>query len=257
MPAEPTLGTSETTPSEPPVISEDAPTETAALDAALERQLATFGELDPEPWFRLRPEIIDDTVVPWPANAIGRLRLVRRETGLLFVTQGMSYPFNDLHADGPEPLGCELAIEVAYDEPVAPGRERAFRDLSGDELATSWPARFLWFLADSWIYERWPVVPRLDHFGMITSTATPPPELRGYALANGAVGFLVGAPIEGGETRSPARIVTIQPLVPAEYEWVTGVPDSSRVLVLSERMRAAGLAHRASAVREALPLGSR
>ncbi|MBW2523248.1 MAG: suppressor of fused domain protein [Deltaproteobacteria bacterium] len=218
---------------------------TTPWDDALEQKLASLGELLPAVFMRMRPALIEETLVFWPANAIGRLRLVRRDGALLFVTQGLGYRFNDLHADQPEPLRYELGIQLRADEPVDAQADdgRTFADLEGADLANTWPVRLLWFLADTFVYERWPLRAKLERFGMMTTVAAPQPELPEHVTPQGFLGLLVGVPLDGqADDTLPddSRLVMLQLLRPEEYDWVVAVPDPSRCQDLLRRLQADG-----------------
>lgn len=224
----------------------------AALDDAIEAKLASLGALEPYVLARLMPAIIDDMIVLWPSNAIGRVRVIRRDRGILFVTQGLSYPFNDLHQDRPAALGYELAIEVGLDEPTASGSNSTFGALSQEELASTWPVRLLWFLADGHVHDRWDLLPRLDHFGVLTTMSRPMRELQHLAGADGFLGLLVGRPFgrPGDEQLSAsARLVVLQLLHRDEYDWIVGVPDSSRAVAIVGALDQAGWGTRSAAHR--------
>lgn len=91
-------------------------------------------------------------------------------------------------------------------------------------------------------------MPRLDHFGVVTAPCTAQPELMRCANAEGAIGLLLGAPIEQDRLPDGARLVMLQLLTQAEYRWVIGVEDSSRAHVLVQAFQRSGIKHFSSPV---------
>jgi hypothetical protein len=234
----------------------EAPPEIVALDEAMERKLATLGELAPYVLARPAPGIIDRTIVLWPSNAIGRLRVVRRRESVLFATQGLSYPFNDLHRDRPPRLRYEVAIELPNDDPVGFDAERGTFGAASDEtLARTWPVAMLWFLADAYVHERWQWVPLLEKFGLATTTSTSVAPLRPMERADGILGWLLGRkPGPPGDEVLPegARLLVLQLLTPDEHAWATSVQDASRAWSLASALDRAGIGARSSVGRKSV-----
>jgi len=110
---------------------------------------------------RLRPGVLGGVLVAWPANVIGKLRMVRRsEGGVIFVTQGLSFPFcRSLHPEPRAALGYELAIELAPDEPI---EQSTVAQTSDAGLAMCWPVDSLWFMADVAVHEELEYARRLQ-----------------------------------------------------------------------------------------------
>jgi len=247
----------------------DGAGETERLDEALEGSFLALGSLEPGVLGlgHLRPHSTPDgKVILWPRNALGRQRLIRREGGgALFVTQGLSYPFDpSLHGPGAAPLGYELAVELPAEEPMGAG---TVASSSHEELANAWPVHALWFLAHCYLEDRWEIFGRLRYFGgLITGFVPILPGLERLRTPQGFVGAIVGMPLSveapfsaesqhvlaerGGHV---SRLVMITLLTADEYAYVTGVEDSSRALALAARFRSTH-GHRSSTVRpSALP----
>jgi hypothetical protein len=151
--------------------------------------LARIGEVSEQIVSRINP--IGGS--PWPASALGRMRIVRRPRGRLIVTDGLSCPYDrGLHPKPPAgPLDYELCIDVLDLDPAAK---------SDDALAGSWFPSLLYSLTD-WIVPAW-----LDLRGLLAkfhavtlSAPATTPQAKKLAGSDGQVGFLVGLPLAGND----------------------------------------------------------
>ena len=83
--------------------------------------------------------------MPWPYHALGRVRIVRRERGILFAASGLSFPFDEsVHGPNREPLGFELGIELPT---------RNLPDTSAEALGAAWPVRALLWLSACYVVD--------------------------------------------------------------------------------------------------------
>jgi hypothetical protein len=179
----------------------------------------------------------------WPASALGRMRIVRRERSRLVATDGLSCPFDaGLHpAPPPGPLDFELCIDVHDLDP---------RAVSDESLATSWFPSLLYSLTD-WIVPEWfDLRGALRTFRAVTLSApATTDESRRLADGDGHVGFLVGLPLAGRDldlhpylsdyydgTDEPYAgaalgYFPVKPLTPDEYAWAKARGDEGGVLL--------------------------
>lgn len=214
------------------VVSRDPPPPPEnTLAPARAATLATLGRIDDRALQRSTSSRSNTgtalELVPWPALAIGRLRLVRRPQSSLVVTDGMSDPWDlGLHA-APPPwrFGCELAIEV----PRAP-------DDTGPPPA--WIAPLLLWVSNWLIEQRFDLRARVRAHTCLTLGALPVAGLESWLAPNGLHGLLIGVPYVGDALGAHAIIardrneavwlLPMKLLHPAEYAWALEVRDSSR-----------------------------
>jgi hypothetical protein len=239
------------------------------LDHRLEQTYSALGALDPDVLTRTRPALIDGEVVLWPANALGRQRIVRRPGSVLFATQGLAYPFDpSIHDDAPPALGFELGIELSAAEPFKLGQ--TVGNVSNAALAESWAVELLWAFADCCVVDRFKLLAQVARYGLATTIAPMVRGLESWTLPNGALGVLAGMPIVGDEPiglegqlllgradEVEPRLVMLKLLTPDEYEWATTVPDASVCIELAEMFRYRGDGHLSSAVRRSLVIVER
>src|SRR5262245_58275003 len=111
------------------------------LEDARRVALEPFGRIEDGVLSRFQPIVIDGVVHPWPADAIGRQYLIRREKSLLLVTDGISSPWDRTMHPEPPPwtFGFEAAIEVPND--VLP-------DTKTETIERSWVSTLLWAATD-------------------------------------------------------------------------------------------------------------
>ncbi len=133
------------------------------------RSLARLGILEERVVGALVPQVLGDTPVLWPSQALGRVRIVRRERGVLFVTEGLSYPFDPtMHGPGREQLGFEIGIELGHADAVG----------SSEELSRAWVVPALLWLAACYVLDDFPLLDRIEQFGVVTQSLPPDPVLR-------------------------------------------------------------------------------
>ncbi|MBX7084032.1 MAG: hypothetical protein K1X88_32790 [Nannocystaceae bacterium] len=193
--------------------------------------LAKLGKLDERPIARLAPMRTASRdgleLVPWPAQPLGRLRVVHRGATVLVVTDGLSDPWDpSLHHDVPNfRYWLELAIEApATGDPAAP--------------VPPWVAPLLWSASNWLVTQRFDLRARLKHHLCLTLGVMPVPGLEGWVSRAGVHGTLVGLPFSGEtlgahavlarDAGDPVWILPIKLLHPAEYDWAMGVRDASR-----------------------------
>lgn len=219
-----------------------------ALEKESERSLRDLGELEERVVGAVVPQRIGETLVPWPSQALGRIRLVRRERGVLFVTEGLSHPFDaSMHGPGKAPLGFELGIEL----------EQAALALSSDELARSWVVPALLWCAACYVLDEFRLLDLIERFGMVTQLLPPDPVLRHLVLEDGSVGALAGMPLSptttfGRDAQTllaavdgcESRLVVLTSITPGECDWVRGVADGSRAMELAKWLWSHGEGHR-------------
>ncbi|NUP13841.1 MAG: hypothetical protein HOW73_48015 [Polyangiaceae bacterium] len=238
----------------------------AALEADLERSYASLGTLVPDVLAKVSPHVNGEgTIISWPAHIRGMQRIVRRPDGnVLFVTQGLSFPFSLFPgmADTPA-LGYELAIEVPGDERFG---ESTYSAATDADLSQAWPVEALWFLSHCYLEDRWPLLERLEAFGgLITGFLPPIPDIEHHANADGLVGILLGIPLSPEEPIAyesqrvvarhgdhVSRVVVVTLMTNSEYTHVTGVLDSSRAKALAEHLRRIGMGHVSATMRGSL-----
>jgi hypothetical protein len=226
------------------------------LEAQSERALRTLGDLAKEIAGTTTPQRVGDTLVPWPFRALGRVRLVRREGTVLFVTDGLSHPFDpSVHGEGHEALGFELGMEVPIEE-------------VGDtpaKQAGSWVVPALLWLGSCYVMDQFRLLDLVDHFGMVTQILPPERALAHLLLTDGSVGALAGMPLAptttfGREAQhllwqasgEEARLVMLTALTPDECTWVRSVDDGSRAMDLARALWARGHGHRTLPHRQSL-----
>lgn len=222
--------------------------QTSDLRAQGERALRELGELADGIAGATTPQLVGDALVSWPSHALGRVRLVRREGSVLFVTEGLSYPFDpSVHGEGHAPLGFEIGMELPASE-------------VGDtpaEQAASWVVRALLWLGSCYVLDAFRLLDLVDHFGMVTQMLPPEPALAHLVMADGSVGALAGMPMAqtttfGREAQhllwrasgDEARLVMLTALTPDECTWVRSVDDGSRAMDLTRALWARGHGHR-------------
>jgi hypothetical protein len=183
--------------------------------------------------------MLGDSLVAWPSNVIGKMRVVRRsDGGVVFVTQGLSFPFSpSLHQEPRAPLGYELAIELAADEPID---HRTVAELSDPELANCWAVWSLWFLADVAVHERMEYAGMLERFGALSTRGHEQDALGAFAVPDemGGVGYFLGArvpdvtgtPID--ELAPGVRLVAATLAHPTELAYAMSTHDGAHVLAL-------------------------
>jgi hypothetical protein len=231
---------------------------------ALEEQslsvLRTLGDVEPQVAAALAPQRLGEDLVCWPAQALGKVRIVRRTSGVLFVTEGLSHPLDPtLHDATQLALGFELGLEIAQ-----------VGNQSSEELAQSWVVPALLWLSACYMQDSFQLLDLVEKFGMATQILPPDPHLQAWHLDDGTVGALAGMPLNPGmkfgrseqlllgETAGHAsRLVMLTGITPDELNWARGVPDGSRSTALAMGLWATGHAHRtlpqrASILRDAL-----
>lgn len=237
------------------------PPDVAALDAAIERSLSALGTLEPSVLSRLQPQSgSDQRPMPWPSEALGKLRIVRRPGGaVLFVTHGLSYPFDSsLHGPNVPTLGYELGVEVAGHEPIG---DKTFATSTNHELANAWPVHALWFLSGCYVEDRWMLLDHLDQYGLVSGLVPPLPGLEKMVTTEHYVGVLQGIPLAAGGAGRKAqmllarvgplecRLVMLTVVTPDELAHIRSVPDATLAAVVVARLAERGLAYVSSAVR--------
>lgn len=138
---------------------------------------------------------VPDSAPPWPHSNTGCLRFVRSEHHHLLVTDGLSDPWDEsLHgAVERPPLGFELVLAVAHDDPAA---------TSEQDLASSHYADLLFGMTD-WMVQafkagEFDLVAGLQEYRAVTVAAPPRhPAIQGHVANNGMVGFIIGLPLVG------------------------------------------------------------
>jgi hypothetical protein len=244
----------------------------ASVVTELEQQsmtaLRTLGDVEPQVVGALAPQRLGADLVCWPAQALGRIRIVRRAANVLFVTEGLSYPLDpSLHDPDRASLGFELGMELT---PVgAP---------SSEELSQAWAVPALLWLAACYLQDNFQLLELIDNFGLATQILPPDPNLQAWHLDDGTVGALAGMPLSPGINVGinvgmnfgrnaqlllgqvqghESRLVMLTGITPDECNWARGVHDGSRSIALAMALWAKGNAHRTipnrpSALREAL-----
>jgi hypothetical protein len=221
------------------------------LEMQIERSLSSLGKLEPEVIGALVPQRVGNELVLWPSQGLGRVRVVRRERGVLFATQGLSFPFDpSMHRAGGAAMGYEIGIEVARDE------------LSGNGAALndSWMVPVLLFMAGSYVKDRFPLLEMVTRFGLTTQILPVDPDLEQMRteLDDGTpvVGALAGMPLSAGGQFGregqhvlasvdghESRLVVFKVLCPDEYAWARGVNDSGRCVELARTFWEGGDGH--------------
>lgn len=192
--------------------------------------MASLGQLEERPLVAARGSLPHE-LHPWPALAVGRIRLVRRQFTALLVTDGLSDPWDPaLHAAVPTfRFGCELALEV----PLPPGG--AF---------PAWASALLLWVADWLVEKRFDLRARLRTHTCLTLGALPQAGLEAWRASNGLHGLLLGLPFVGDTLGAHAVLARTQPeavwlvpmklLHPLEYAWALEVRDASRATWLAQ-----------------------
>jgi hypothetical protein len=139
----------------------------------------------------------------WPAEALGKLRLIRREKTVIVATDGISDSWDtSLH---PSPPGWTFGFEVAVEAPLA-----AFRDASDQAIAASWMAAFLWAATDWVVFERFDLKTTLANHHCLTMAVPPFGGLDHLVASNGSIGALVGLPY-GGHALGAQAVLAPEP----------------------------------------------
>ncbi len=200
-----------------------------AAEILEDRRVAAYrhlGEVHEDVVSRLIP-----SGLAWPDSPLGKMRLIRRDGGVLIATSGLSNFYDpQLHAEHrPGPLDYELCLDIRLDDP---------RAATNKGLARSWLPSLLYPLADivaaDWVDLRG----ALEKFRAVT-LAAPPATKEAEALAgdDGLVGYLVGLPVGGtnidlhfyingfyrglgrGLDECAVGIFPVKPLTPDEYRF--------------------------------------
>ncbi len=199
--------------------------------------LARLGALDERPIGRLAGRRTGDAgnieLVPWPAQPLGRLRVVHRGATVLVVTDGLSDAWDpSLHVELPN---FRYWIELAIEAPV-----------SGDANAPvpAWVAPLLWAASNWLVTQRFDLRARLRHHQCLTLGVMPVPGLEAWRSHHGVHGTLVGIPFSGEtlgahavlarDHGDPVWILPMKLLHPAEYDWAMAVRDASRAVWLTQ-----------------------
>lgn len=224
------------------------PSPTSDLEAQSERALRQLGELAKEIAGTTMPQRVGDTIVPWPFHALGKVRLVRRESTVLFATEGLSHPYDtSVHGEGHTPLGFEIGMELPVEE-------------VGDtpaKQAGAWVVPALLWLGSCYVIDAFRLLDLVDHFGMVTQMLPPEAAIAHLVMPDGGVGALAGMPLSptttfGREAQhllwkangEEARLVVLTALTPDECTWVRSVDDGSRAMDLARALWARGHGHR-------------
>ena len=179
-------------------------------------------------------------VFMWPAQAIGKLRIIDCGDSVIVTTDGISDPWDRDLQQQPPPY--DFAFEAAVEVP-----KRRLPDSSDEGIASSWVPTLLWAATDWMVAERFDLKSRLKHFGCMTLAVPPVPELESFVGQNGFMGALFGIPYVGDTLRAQlilsmddtvnANDIWFLPfkiLTPDEYEWAMSVPDASNTMTLAE-----------------------
>lgn len=215
------------------------------LHRAREEALAGLGELSPQVLARALPlRFVPDSgaaLAPWPALAVGRLRIVHREDSVIVVTDGLSDPWDpQLHAPAPiESLGYEIALEAPH----------AALDAADDaSIARGWMPAALWAISDWLVSTQFDLRAHLRRFECSTMAVAPVRGLEALAASSGFAGVLLGprppssgvlAVIEGHDV----WILALKLLTRDEYEWAMAVDDGTRAVRLAEAFERRGDRH--------------
>jgi hypothetical protein len=227
------------------------------LYEAREQSLARLGEVQSGVLSRTTPALVDGNMIPWPTMMRGTQRLVRKAQSVLLVTDGLSNPWDpDIHGDDlPDwTFGFELALEVPLAE---------FSDPGVEAILSSWAPRVLWAATDWIVAERFDLMARVELHECTTHAILPVRELQHLVAENGFMGGLLGLPFATGVLGAgvrhgpeilgrPTWLLPIKLLTADEYEWATGVHDSSRARVLAELFLERAEDHLSSAHRPSL-----
>lgn len=228
------------------------------LEAQAERSLQRLGELEPRVIGAVAPQVVDGQHIPWPWRVLGRVRIVRREHGVLYVTDGLSYPFDpSVHEPDKEPLGFELGIEIEVDEGVGV-----------EALSRAWPVPALLWLAARYLADDFNLLDLIERFGMATQMLPPDPALRQLVLDDGSVGALAGMPLTRGAPFGresqwlladvegfQSRLIVLTSITPDECAYARAVHDGSRSMDLAQALWVRGSAHRTIPTRTSLLRG--
>jgi hypothetical protein len=216
------------------------------LEAQAERALRDLGDLEPQVIGAVTPQRLGDALVAWPWRVLGRLRMVRRQSGVLFVTEGLSYPFDpSVHGPDRDPLGFEIGIEIANP-----------KNLSTAELSRAWVTPVLLWLSAVYLTDEFPLLELIDQFGMVTQLLPPDPALQNLILPDGNVGALAGMPLTPGEPfgldaqtllaevdEHESRLIVLTAISPDEYAFACSVNDGSRAQEVANALWAGGTGH--------------
>lgn len=203
------------------------------LEAEREKCYKKFGELSPNVLSRTTP-IVQTASGPitilWPANAIGKLRIIHRKDSVCVVTDGLSNPWDmSMHDDVPMwTFGMELMVET---------NKSSLKNHTDQGIAGSWMPTVMWALTDWIVYERVQLKSRVQNFLCSTAAIPPVRGLEEYISDNGFMGSIVGIPNTSKELGKPAcigelhgtpiELLTVKLLRPEEYEWAINGPNSN------------------------------
>ena len=210
------------------------------LEKKREATLALIGEVSEHVLSRAVPGMIESSLCSWPANILGKQKVVRRAHSILVVTDGISNPWDSsIHDDVPDwTFGFELAIET----PLA-----SLEDQTEAGISRSWLPQLLWAVSDWVVEERHDLKGRLLQFGCSTLAAPPVTGLEKLVATNGFIGLLAGLPYVGDELESQAALapepgdpedriwlLPLKLLSSDEYDWVLGDKDGARAKKLAK-----------------------
>jgi hypothetical protein len=163
---------------------------TRGLREAREQTLRKLGRLSSNVIGRNLSNYKDPRPYLWPSSAMGAIRLVQRDTSVLFITDGISDPWDrTLHTDAPPgTFDYELAIEVP---------NSSFKSLAEDKLASSWAPTVLIAATDGLIGSRYDLAAVLIKLGCATIGIPKVSELESFMYKDGWMRGLVGIPLQG------------------------------------------------------------
>ncbi len=184
---------------------------------------------------------------PWPALAIAKLKIVRREKSVLVVTDGLSDDWDrTLHDDAPDwTFDFEVGVEVPLDQ---------LEDSSDQGIAKSWVPQVLWSLTDAIVPDRIDVKGRLGKFDSLTFELDPIEGLEALQTKRKTLGVLIGVPLIGDAVGSEAILVprdeantiwliTAKVLTPDEFDYALSVKGGERGVELGNAFIARGDRH--------------
>lgn len=192
----------------------------ARLTADRERFYSSMGELSENVVGRVLGNYLEPRLYLWPSSALGKVQLIRRGKNALFVTNGISDPWDyTMHEDKPEdPLQFELAIEL----PLAD-----FEDDSDEALLGGWVPTLLFAASDPYVEERIDPVGAFHKFGCATIGIPALKVLSNYVGKDGYMLGLAGFPIIEGLTSLsiaeldgyPIFLLMLKLLTPDEIDY--------------------------------------
>lgn len=215
----------------------------AARAQAREDTFRNLGKLSEQALSRsapLRSTASGAKVSMWPAQAVGKLRIIDCGDSIIVTTDGISDPWDvNLHQ---EPFPFDFAYEAAVEVP-----KRRLPDPSDEGIAHSWVPMLVWAATDWMVAERFDLKGRLNHFGCMTLAVPPIAQLESFVGSNKFMGALFGIPYVGDTLRaqlvlamdetpkeSDVWFLPFKLLTPDEYEWAMSVPDASNTKTLAE-----------------------